>query len=115
MCVGGGAMHVHIDGGCTFALWHPEIIMHLKKHALNKVVACLMYKHVELYPLPLFIYRLLITHYQVMFLLIEDRTLRSLQVMSDEASVLEFCWTVSIVIYTETYKSHIHSGEWYIV
>ena len=69
--------------------------MHLKKRGLNKVVACLMYKHVKLYPFPLLIYRLLIAlSLSGYVLLIKDGTLRSLQVRS----VLEFCWTVSIVI-----------------
>ena len=59
---GKGAIYVHVDGGCTFTLWHPELNNYaLEKHALNKVVACLMYKHVELYPFLLFIYRLLTT------------------------------------------------------
>ena len=89
----------------TFTLWHLE----LSNCALDKVCteqgSCLpyfdtyMYKHIELYPFPLFIYGILITLTIIrLFLLIEDRTLHSLQVRSDEASVLEFCWTVSIVI-----------------
>ena len=44
-----------------------------------------------------------------MFLPIENRTLRSLQVRSDEALVLEFCWTVSIVI-IQKLINHIGSG-----
>ena len=47
MCVyfggGGGAIHIHMDGGCTFTLWHPELNNYALEKAWTKQGSCLPY------------------------------------------------------------------------